>query len=276
MDNKPIGSINPPKKEERKHPKGFFYVFKRITKIFIDLGLRNLFIRGISLLFFVYFKIKNNIKIYGRENLPKSGPCILVGNHSSVADALLLIAVFCGLEGKRFKYIAHAKDFEKDNAQRYFHMLFGGKPRKGKGADLVKYMAQELLKGNVVAIPPEGMYNRDNKIMKGYTGTARIYHLANKYSKKPIPIVPLVSIGAGLAYPTTPGPEGKYYSHKIGIIGRYGKPFYLPKLDKVTHEVLQQHTDLIMEKISKLALQKEGPVDSWILADKKRGIERHY
>jgi hypothetical protein len=31
-----------------------------------------------------------------------------------------------------------------------------------------------------------------------------------------------------------------------------------------------------MNKISKLALQKEGPVDSWILADKKRNIARQY
>lgn len=276
MKNQPDNSFKQIKIGEKKHPNGFFYVFKKITKLFIDLGLRNLFIRGISLIFLIYFKGKNNIKVYGRKYLPKSGPYILVGNHSSVADALLLIAVFCGLEGRTFKYIAHEKDFQKDNAQRYFHMLFGGKPRKGRGVDLVKYMAQELLKGNVVAIPPEGMYNRENKIMKGYTGTARVYHLANRYCKTPIPIVPLVSIGAGLAYPTSPGSDGKYHSHKIGIIGRYGKPFYLPRRDNITHEALHQQTDLIMEKISKLALQKEGPVESWILAEKERGVKRNY
>jgi 1-acyl-sn-glycerol-3-phosphate acyltransferase len=263
-------------KDKRRHPKGFFYVFKRITKIFIDLGIRQVFIRGVSLAFYLYFKIRNNLKVYGRENLPKSGPYLLVGNHSSVADALLLIAVFCGIEGKIFKYIAHAKDFKRDDSQRYFHMLFGGKPRRGKGEDLVKYMAQELLKGNVVAIPPEGMYNKDNKIMKGYTGTARIYHLANKYAKQPIPIVPLVSIGAGLAYPTELGPNGKFQYHKIGIIGRYGKPFYLPKTETLTHEILQHQTDFIMEKIANLALQKEGPVDSWILAEKNRNVKRTY
>lgn len=251
MKNQPDNSFKQIKIGEKKHPNGFFYGFKKITKLFIDLGLRNLFIRGISLIFLIYFKGKNNIKVYGRKYLPKSGPYILVGNHSSVADALLLIAVFCGLEGRTFKYIAHEKDFQKDNAQRYFHMLFGGKPRKGRGVDLVKYMAQELLKGNVVAIPPEGMYNRENKIMKGY-------------------------IGAGLAYPTSPGSDGKYHSHKIRIIGRYGKPFYLPRLDNITHEALHQQTDLIMEKISKLALQKEGPVESWILAEKERGVKRNY
>ncbi|MHA1338368.1 MAG: lysophospholipid acyltransferase family protein [Promethearchaeota archaeon] len=272
-------------RNKRKHAKGFLYVLKRITKIIIKLGLRDYFIRFFSLLFYVFFKGQNNLIIIGKKNLPKKGAYLVVGNHSSTADAGLILAVLNGLFGRRFYYIAHAKDFKYDNFQRYFHMLLEGRPRIGTGASLVNYMAKKLLEGKVVVIPPEGMYNRNGKIMQGYTGVTRVYYNANYKSKVPIPIVPIVSIGADKAYPTTPDKNGKFHIYKKGIIGRIGKPFFLQKIsfdelakmgNSERYVFFRKQTDYIMNRIAELALQKEGVVESWILKGKSRGKERKY
>ncbi|MBD3353717.1 MAG: hypothetical protein GF364_19690 [Candidatus Lokiarchaeota archaeon] len=263
-------------KTKKKNATGFLYVLKRVTKIFINLGLKDHYIRFFSLIWWLYFKIKNNIKIVGKENVPKTGPYILAGNHSSGADALLLVAVFCGLLNKRFKYIADNRDFKKDNIQRYFHMLYGGQPKIGKGAQLVDWMVDQLNKGHILAIAPEGMYNKNGKIMKAYTGITRVYHKINKLQKQPVPIIPLVSIGAHEAYPTSYEKDGSYRSKKSGIIGRFGKPIYLDNMEELNADILRDQTDYIMERIASLALQKEGPVDSWILAERDRSKKRYY
>jgi len=268
-----------------KHAKGWLYVLKRLTRIFIKLGMRDYLIRLFSLILYLFFKIQNNLKIIGKENLPKKVAYLVVGNHSSIADAGLILAVLNGLFGRRFYYISHARDFKKDNFQRYFHLLLEGKPRIGSGESLVKYMVNKLLEGKVVVIAPEGMYNKDGKIMKGYTGAARVFYYANQKSKVPIPIVPVASIGAHNAYPTTPDKNGKFHIYRKGIIGRIGKPFFLTRINpkKISelnedelYKIFKEDTDYIMKKIANLALQKEGVVNSWIKGKNNSKQKRYY
>ncbi|MHA1697861.1 MAG: hypothetical protein ACTSWN_03360, partial [Promethearchaeota archaeon] len=62
-----------------------------------------LWIFGITM--FLFFKIKNNLKIVGIKNIPRNKNFIIVGNHSSVADAYLLLAGLVGRLMLPFYYI---------------------------------------------------------------------------------------------------------------------------------------------------------------------------
>ncbi|MHA1819846.1 MAG: lysophospholipid acyltransferase family protein [Promethearchaeota archaeon] len=258
--------------------KGTFYVLKRITRVVIKLGLRDYFIRFFCLGAWLFLKIQNNIKIINSKNIPKKGPFIIVGNHSSPIDALIGVAYIGGIRGRRIYYIANSRDWRKDDIQRYFHELFEGIPRIGSGEELVKVLAGKLIQGKIVGIPPEGMYNK-GKIMKGYTGVVRIYHLANLMSKKEIPIIPVAIIGAHVAYPPNVDKDGKYRIKRSGILINVGKPIKLPPIndyDALNYDLLRKETDYIMGVVARLAHQKEGPVESWILKQKQRRNSRQY
>ncbi|MHA1369867.1 MAG: lysophospholipid acyltransferase family protein [Promethearchaeota archaeon] len=238
-----------------------------------------LWIFGITM--FLFFKIKNNLKIVGIKNIPRNKNFIIVGNHSSVADAYLLLAGLVGRLMLPFYYITRIDKTFDDPLMSRMLKISGAIPRRGSGAQLVNKMVAVLLdpKKRRVAIPPEGMYNKDGRIMKGFTGVVRVYHKANQVYK--IPILPIVSIGAAEAYPTTPDPDGKFRPRrKKGIIGRIGKPFHLepPKNGAFTREFLRKQTDHVMEIIRHLALQDEPLEDNWKLEQlqKNQGKKRIY
>ena len=219
---------------------------------------------SISFSYYIYFKIRNNAKYIGAEYLPKRGPFILIGNHSSGADAYLGLSVVFGRLGRKFVSVAHEKSFKKDTFERALLLALDMIPRIGTGDQILKRQAKVLLSHKIIASVPEGMLN-NGKIMKAYTGTTRLYYYVNSHPKIDCPIVPLVSIGAFEAYPPYRDENGKYHPKRTGIIGRFGKPFHLPPIPEGVDKkaFYREQTDYMMNILCDLALQKEGVIDSW-------------
>jgi 1-acyl-sn-glycerol-3-phosphate acyltransferase len=227
----------------------------------------------------IFFKGKNNVKFVGSKYLPpRNRPrMILAGNHSSGADAYLLLALFTGRFFRRFYAVAHERSFRKETVEKIMLEAFDMIPRVGTGQQLVDEMCKRLLANKTIAIPPEGMTSK--KVMKGYTGVMRLYWKANKAIKDPklkIPIIPIVSIGANEAYPVSYGEDGKYHPKKIGIIGRFGKPIHYKLPDNPDKSWFREKTDELMDHIAKLTLQKEGVIESWKQQSLKRKKPREY
>ncbi len=219
-------------------------------------------------LYWIYFKGKNNVKVIGKQHIPRNKNFILVGNHSSVADAYLLFALMAKLR-LPFWYITKVTEKERNDPLRTRLLrLSGGIPRVGKGATLVRWMVNVLTdpRRRRVAIPPEGMYN-EGKLMEGFTGVVRVYYEANRIFK--IPILPVVSIGAEDAYPTKPDLDGKFRPRKHkGIIGVVGTPFHLARPSKEQieqREFFREQLGVIMERMRRLMRQKEGIARNWKL-----------
>ncbi|MFX0103268.1 MAG: lysophospholipid acyltransferase family protein [Candidatus Hodarchaeota archaeon] len=254
------------KKKKREDPAKRFFI--ELIDFFRKIHAERFFMWLIGFIYYLRFILQNNFKIVGLKNIPKNKNFLLVGNHSSVADAYLLMAGLVGRMRMPFWYVTKVDDSHKDALFSRLIRLSGGIPRRGTGEQIVDVMVKVLTdpKKRRVAIPPEGMYNKDGKVMRGFTGVIRVYHKANKKFK--IPILPVVTIGAAEAYPTTPDPDGKFRPRKHkGIIGRVGKPFHLPppKDGQMTREFLREQVDHVMDIIRRYALQEEPVDENWKL-----------
>lgn len=240
----------------------------------------NGFIQLLASLYYLNFRIKNNFKIVGAKNNlpPRNRPrFILVGNHSSGADAYLMMAGMTGLYMRRIYAVAHEKSFKKDTIEKLFLEAFEMIPRVGTGQEIIYKMGKYLMEKNrIIAIVPEAMLM--NKVSKGFTGVMRLYWLVNSQPNLPypIPILPVASIGANQAYPISVGPDGKYHPKKTGIIARVGKPIYYELPKHPSKQWYREKTDELMDHIAHLALQKEGAIDSWKLDSVKRNQPREY
>nr|MDO8111664.1 lysophospholipid acyltransferase family protein [Candidatus Sigynarchaeota archaeon] len=248
--------------------KPFQRIICELVDVFIAARAERLLSWVINLGLYLFFKICNNFSIVGKKYIPKNKNFLLVGNHSSAADAYLLSAALTGRFCMQFWYMANASWRFDDPFFSRLMRLSGALPRRGAGAEIVKKMVKVIVdpKRRRVAIPPEGTFNTGGKIMHGFTGVVRVYHEANKRFR--IPILPVVSIGAAEAYPAEKKPNEPYLPKKRhGIIGRIGKPFYLPRPASgiMDRDFLRTQTDFIIERLRRLAMQKEPLAENAVL-----------
>ncbi|MEU4473603.1 lysophospholipid acyltransferase family protein [Micromonospora sp. NPDC023888] len=117
-------------------------------------------------------------EVVGRENLPETGPALLVGNHPSFSDSVFLSAVM----RRKVVYIAKLEYFTgrglKGRLRRMVISGMGNIPvdrAGGRKAASSLGTAQEVLEqGGLVCMYPEGTRPPDNRLYRGKTGAARI------------------------------------------------------------------------------------------------------
>lgn len=107
------------------------------------------------------FKLYYTPKIIGKENIPKTGPILIVGNHKHLYDQCLAI-----LATKRpIHYMAKKEYFEGKMA--WFFKLVGCIPvDRSKQDKKAKKSALEVLEnGYALGLFPEGTRNKTNKFL---------------------------------------------------------------------------------------------------------------
>lgn len=124
------------------------------------------------------------IKIIGRDNIPKTGAALVVSNHVSYADAVL-----AGYATRRFmRFLMWKPIYETPAVKPFFDVLKAipidiGSPKATVRA--LRTAHDELLKGNLVAIFPEGQITRDGALGPFERGYERVV------KGLPCPIVPM-------------------------------------------------------------------------------------
>jgi 1-acyl-sn-glycerol-3-phosphate acyltransferase len=254
--------------ESEKRMSPFKRIICELVDVFMAFKVEKVLTWIISFCLYLVFKLRNNFTIVGLKNVPRNKNFLLVGNHSSAMDAYLVAGAITGRLFMRFWYVANASWRFDDPFFSRLMRLSGAIPRRGTGAQVVQRMVGVLVdpRRRRMAIPPEGTFNTNGKIMHGFTGVARVYYEANKVYR--IPILPVVSIGAAKAYPADYDSDGVYRPKKRqGIIGRIGKPFHLPEPPNgvADKEFLRVQTESIMERLRRLAMQKEPLADNEVL-----------
>lgn len=149
--------------------------------------IRSLFY-SIVVKFLCHFMIGREVE--GRELLPKQGPAILIANHNSHLDALMVLSLFSKKEIKQV-YAVGAKDyFFKNRFLGFFSKyLIGVIPidRKLKKEEILNPLYDCLEEGRILLIFPEGTRNTEGKISNFKNGISK---LAQKYPETPFyPIV---------------------------------------------------------------------------------------
>jgi 1-acyl-sn-glycerol-3-phosphate acyltransferase len=134
-----------------------------------------------------------DLKVYGLENIPKHHGALIVSNHQSYLDPVVL--------GARLRrplgYIAKEELFEVNPAFTWLLRSLGAFPVRQGRADLhaLKESIERLHEGYLLNIYPEGARTPDGKIGKIEKGIALINRRAH------VPIIPAVIVGSFEAWP---------------------------------------------------------------------------
>jgi len=100
-------------------------------------------------------------KVYGKENIPKKGCCILAGNHLSNFDAYLL---YSGTR-RPLHFIAKKELFEGKMSWFFKMMHLIPVDRKNKNPEAKKEAVKILDEGKILAIFPEGTYHKEELLL---------------------------------------------------------------------------------------------------------------
>ena len=206
------------------------------------------------LLAVVMFAIWNRMQVQGLENVPRTGPVLLAGNHLSFIDNVVIpVAV-----PRRVRFLAKSDYFTGKGLQgawyRFFFSSVGAVPLpRGTHSDAQAALdiARGLLeKGEAFGIYPEGTRSRDGRLYRGRTGVA---WLALKTGAV---IVPVGLKGTQKAQPI----GARALSRKISVT--FGEPVRVSDVAHLSAPAQQRRalTDLVMDRIAALTGQEETGV----------------
>jgi 1-acyl-sn-glycerol-3-phosphate acyltransferase len=137
----------------------------------------------------------------GAENLPLKGPAIIVANHNSHVDTLVLLCSFPSSMIGKLRPVAAADHFLGDPVSSWFsRRVVGIIPLKRtgstRGEDVLAEAKDALGDDDILIVYPEGTRGAPEEIGAFKAGVARLAEAAPD-----TPIVPIYIQGAGRALP---------------------------------------------------------------------------
>lgn len=195
---------------------------------------------------------------YGVENVPQTGPVLLVCNHVSVADPIILMAA---ARKRRTAMIAKRELFQKHPVFAWILRTYRSIPLdRSKPADFtaIRRAVQLLDEGHAVVVFPEGHVSRRGTMRRGAPG-------AGFFGLRPgVTVIPAVIWNTQLFR----GPARL----------RFGPPVDLSDIDAPSrHERNRLATDRVMTALAEMLPSvggpaQEAPVGPQRLIDRTRGI----
>lgn len=135
------------------------------------------------------------LRVEGREKLPWRAPAVLVANHLSLVDILVLYALF-----RPFKWVSKAELFSLPIVGWVLHLNDYVKIRRGDPESVRKMLdhcLRHLRRGSPVLLFPEGTRSRDGRLQRFKDGAFRLALEAG------CPVVPIAVTGTFEALPKT-------------------------------------------------------------------------
>ncbi len=182
----------------------------------------------------LYFNCLHFGRVYNRQFVPQDGPIILVSNHQSFFDPVL---VGYGLD-REIDYMARDSLFKNPIFKKLIISLNAFPVRRGE-ADIaaIKETLRRLKNNRAVLMFPEATRTADGKIREFKPGLALLAKKAR------VPIIPVVIEGAYDAWPrTSPAPKP---FHPIHV--SFSKPFSPEEIKNYSPEDLVRkiHSQMI-------------------------------
>lgn len=172
-----------------------------------------------------FFKWYYNPTIIGKENIPKEGAILIVGNHKHLYDQCLSI-----ISTKRFiKYMAKREYFDNKKTRWFFKAVGCISVDRSVHDGKAKGEAIETLKnGGAIGLFPEGTRNKTQEFLLPFKFGA--VSMAKKTDAYLVPF----------------GITGDYVFRSKNLVIKYGKTF------KVTDMELEEANNLLYETVKKL------------------------
>jgi 1-acyl-sn-glycerol-3-phosphate acyltransferase len=189
--------------------------------------------------------------VKGLENVPRTGPLIVVCNHLSFVDSVFLPLMI----DRQMAFLAKSDYFTGKGIRGWFIRFFmtsaGQLPidRSGGKASEASLNAglQVLAEGGVLAIYPEGTRSPDGRMYRGRTGVARMILEAH------VPVIPAAVIGTEKVMPLGSNiPK----VHRVGVV--IGEPLDFSRFEGMETDrfVLRSITDEIIYEMNALSEQE--------------------
>lgn len=181
-------------------------------------------------------------KVEGKENIPTSGPLLVIANHLSLTDPPILGASF----SRRVIFMAKEELFQAKFSS-HFIRYFAFQVRRGKVTrDTLKNAEQSLAHGQVLVMFPEGSRSRNHRLQPGFPGSALIA------SRIDAPVLPIAITGTEVIK----GLGWCLRRPKIKV--KIGLPFKPSVSGKLTKPELTRLTEHMMERIAELLPPEYG------------------
>lgn len=183
-----------------------FFIYLAVRRIIgLEIPPSAGFYKFVKFVMGLFFRLYNAMKVHGREHHPETGPYVIVANHSSIYDGIIL-----GIASPRTINIM----VKKEAFSNYFTDWFLRKTfafpiqREKPELTVIKKAFRILTSGNVLAIFPEGTRNVKGLVRPFKPGAIRFA------TKTRVPIVP-----AYIANSHIIAPKGKLFPrpHKLSV-----------------------------------------------------------
>jgi 1-acyl-sn-glycerol-3-phosphate acyltransferase len=157
-----------------------------------------------------------DLKVYGQKHVPRQGGVLLVANHQSYLDPVLV-----GVRLKRpLNYIAKSELFENRHFARLLRWLNSFPVRQGAGdVGAIRETIARLRAGRALIIFPEGSRTNNGELLPIERGVSLILRRVN------VPVIPVVIDGSYQAWPMN---QSIFQPRKIRL--EYGPPMVLSGL----------------------------------------------
>jgi 1-acyl-sn-glycerol-3-phosphate acyltransferase len=151
-----------------------------------------------------------DLKVYGRHHVPRRGGCLIVSNHQSYLDPVLIGVLL----PRPMAYLSKSELFKN----RYFAWLIlslhAFPIRQGKGdVGAMKELIKRLKQGYLANVFVEGTRTEDGELLPVEPGAALVIRRAG------VPVVPCVIDGSFQAWPRT---DKIFHAYPISVM--YGPP----------------------------------------------------
>jgi 1-acyl-sn-glycerol-3-phosphate acyltransferase len=140
----------------------------------------------------ILMRVVFDLKVRGKSNLPRTGGVLVISNHQSFLDPVVLAVMF----DRPFAFLADAYLFKFKPFAWLIRKLNAFPIRTGQGdVGAMKETIRLLQSGQVLNVYPEGHRTPDGRLHKIEGGVALVIRRAK------VPVLPAIIVGAYEAFP---------------------------------------------------------------------------